>query len=85
MPQHAASAGWTLLYGYDMSVPREVGNPEDVAAISSGWIAVFTDQPGEQPVGPSMLNGASPSTTALSADSPTNPNRNAGRPEAGNP
>ena len=85
MPQHAASAGWTLLYGYDMSVPREVGAAEDLAAISSGWIAVFTDQANDQKVGLSMLNGASPSTAALAPNSPTNPNRNAGRPEAGNP
>jgi len=85
MPQHAASAGWTLLYGYDMSVPRELGDPEDLSAIGSGWIAVFTDQPDAMRIAPSMLDGGSPSTTALSADSPTNPNRSAGRPEAGNP
>ena len=64
---------------------EEVGTPEDLAAISSGWIAVFTDRANEQTIGLSMLDGASPSTTALAPDSPTNPNRNAGRPEAGNP
>ena len=84
-PKHAAAAGWTLLYGYDMSVPRELGDPEDLSAIGSGWIAVFTDQASSEQLGQSMLNGASPNTTALTKDAPTNPNRNAGRPEAGNP
>ncbi len=85
MPQHAARAGWTLLYGYDMTAPRELGDPEDLKAIGSGWLAIFTDTPDGAPAGVSMLNGASPSTTALGTDSPTNPNRNAGRPQDGNP
>ena len=85
MPQHAARAGWTLLYGYDMTAPRELGDPEDLKAIGSGWLAIFTDTPDGAPAGVSMLNGASPSTTALDTDSPTNPNRKAGRPQDGNP
>ncbi|MGB0637692.1 MAG: hypothetical protein ACPGTU_00065, partial [Myxococcota bacterium] len=84
-PRHAAQAGWTLLYGYDMHVPTEVGDPKDLKNISSGWLAVFTDTPNDEQLGHSMLNGQSPSTTAMDADSPTNPRRSSGRPEAGNP
>ena len=84
-PRHAAQAGWTLLYGYDMHVPTEVGDPKDLKNIGSGWLAIFTDTPTDEQMGHSMLNGASPSTDAMDADSPTNPRRSAGRPEAGNP
>jgi hypothetical protein len=85
MPQHAATAGWTLLYGYDMHVPRELGEPEDLASIGSGWIAVFTDAPTTEQQGLSMLAGQSPNISAMEKDSPTNPNRNSGAPQGGNP
>jgi 4-amino-4-deoxy-L-arabinose transferase-like glycosyltransferase len=85
MPQHAASAGWTLLYGYDMHVPRELGDPEDLASIGSGWIAVFTDAATEQQQGQSMLAGQSPNISTMEDNSPTNPNRNSGAPQGGNP
>jgi hypothetical protein len=84
-PVHASAAGWTLLYGYDMHVPREVGAAEDLSQVGSGWIAVFTDKANTAQLGHSMLNGASPTTTAMAADSPTQPNRSAGRPQDGNP
>ena len=84
-PVHASAAGWTLLYGYDMQAPRELGDAADLQQIGSGWIAVFTDSAAPEQLGHSMLNGASPTTTALSADSPTRPNRTAGAPQGGNP
>jgi len=84
-PAHAAAAGWTLLYGYDMHGPKELGEASDLNHIGPGWIAVFTDVslPDHQPV--TMLNGASASTTAMLPGAPTNPNRSAGRPAEGNP
>jgi hypothetical protein len=84
-PAHAAAAGWTLLYGYDMHGPREIGEPTDLSAIGPGWIAVFTDQAEPNQLGQSMLDGASPSTAAMVADAPTKPRRSAGAPAAGNP
>ncbi len=84
-PQHAASAGWTLLYGYDMHVPRELGDPEDLQSIGSGWLAVFTDAATAEQQGHSMLGGQSPNISAMEDDAPTNPNRRAGTPQGGNP
>ena len=84
-PAHAVAAGWTLLYGYDMHAPRELGDAADVQQIGSGWIAVFTDTVSPDQQGHSMLNGASPTTRAMAAGSPTKPNRTAGAPQAGNP
>jgi 4-amino-4-deoxy-L-arabinose transferase-like glycosyltransferase len=84
-PAHATRAGWSLLYGYDMNAPRELIGDESNAGIGPGWLAVYTDTPRAELSGHSMLNGASPSTTALTADSPTQPNRRSGAPEAGNP
>jgi hypothetical protein len=84
-PRHAARAGWTLLYGYDMHVPTELGSAEALSNIGSGWIAIFTDTPNDDQLGRSMLDGASPSTAAMDPNSPTNPRRSAGKPAAGNP
>lgn len=84
-PQHAASAGWTLLYGYDMQAPRELNGTNAGKGIGPGWLAVYTDTPNESMMGHSMLNGASPSTDALKANAPTRPNRSAGAPAKGNP
>ena len=84
-PAHAAAAGWTLLYGYDMHGPRELGDEDDLAAIGSGWLAVFTDSPEASQRGHSMLAGASPSTTAMIPGAPTQPTRTSGAPAAGNP
>ena len=84
-PAHATRAGWSLLYGYDMNAPRELLGDESNAGIGPGWLAVYTDTASPELSGHSMLNGASPSTTALTADSPTQPNRRSGAPEAGNP
>ena len=84
-PAHAAAAGWTLLYGFDMQTPRELGNPSDLDVIGPGWIAVFTDMPVRTQLGHSMLNGAPASTTAMLTNAPTQPKRSAGAPAAGNP
>ena len=84
-PQHAQSAGWTLLYGYDMQAPRELNGATAGPGIGPGWLAVYTDTPSESMMGHSMLNGASPSTDALKANAPTRPNRSAGAPAKGNP
>ena len=84
-PSHAARAGWTLLYGYDMHGPREVLDDEDLRKIGPGWVAVFTDNPSPDQRGLSMLNGASPNSTALEPGAPTKPKRSAGAPQAGNP
>jgi len=84
-PAHAAAAGWTLLYGFDMHEPRELGDPEDLSAIGSGWLAVFTDSPSPEQLGHSMLDGGSATTEAMAAGAPTKPNRTAGAPAAGNP
>jgi hypothetical protein len=74
-PRHAARAGWTLLYGYDMHVPTELGSAEELNNIGSGWMAIFTDTPNDDQLGKSMLDGASPSTAAMDPQSPTNPRR----------
>ena len=84
-PSHAARAGWTLLYGYDMHGPREVTDDDDLRQIGPGWLAAFTDAPAAAQRGISMLAGASPTTRALEPDAPTQPNRSAGTPQAGNP
>jgi 4-amino-4-deoxy-L-arabinose transferase-like glycosyltransferase len=84
-PAHAAAAGWTLLYGFDMHTPRELGDPEDLSAIGSGWLAVFTDTPSPAKLGHSMLRGQSATTTAMAAGAPTKPKRTAGAPATGNP
>jgi len=84
-PVHASAAGWTLLYGYDMHAPRELGEAADLQQIGSGWIAVFTDKADPEQLGHSMLNGASPTTAAMAEDSPTKPKRTAGAPQDGNP
>jgi len=84
-PAHAAAAGWTLLYGYDMHGPRELGVTEDLAAIGSGWLAVFTDSPEVSQRGHSMLGSASPSTTAMLPGALTQPTRSSGAPAQGNP
>ena len=84
-PVHASAAGWTLLYGYDMHAPRELGDAGDTQQIGSGWIAVFTDSPNSAQLGHSMLNGESPTTAAMAEGAPTKPNRSAGAPQVGNP
>ena len=84
-PSHAARAGWTLLYGYDMHGPREVGDDDDLRKIGPGWVAVFTDRPTADQRGVSMLDGASPNSAALEPGAPTQPKRSAGAPQAGNP
>ncbi len=84
-PQRATRAGWTLLYGYDMNVPRELVTGDAENGIGQGWLAVYTDTPNDAMSGHSMLKGESPSTAALAADSPTQPNRQAGAPAKGNP
>ena len=84
-PQRATRAGWTLLYGYDMNAPRELASSDPENGIGPGWLSVYTDTPNAALTGHSMLNGESPSTPALAADSPTRPNRQAGAPAAGNP
>ena len=84
-PVHATAAGWTLLYGYDMHAPRELGDATDTQQIGSGWIAVFTDSAEPEQLGHSMLGGESPTTAAMADGAPTKPNRSAGAPQAGNP
>ena len=84
-PIHATRAGWTLLYGYDMNAPRELVSSDPSSGIGPGWLAVYTDKPSEELMNLSMLKGASPTTTALVAGAPTQPNRQSGAPEAGNP
>lgn len=84
-PIHATRAGWTLLYGYDMNAPRELVSSDTSSGIGPGWLAVYTDTPSDDLMNLSMLNGASPTTTALASGAPTKPNRQSGAPEAGNP
>ena len=64
-PGQAARAGWTLLYGYTMIGPREMGLAPGPQLQGHGEIAVFTDAPQEHQLGRSMLDGASPSTSAV--------------------
>ena len=77
--------GWTLAYGYDMHGPRELGVPDDLDRMGSGWIAVFTDTPDALTLAPSMLDGASPGISALEEGSPAVPTQKAGAPAEGNP
>lgn len=84
-PQKATRAGWTLLYGYDMNGPRELSPSDPANGIGPGWLAVYSDTPNDALGGHSMLDGDSLTTTALEAGSPTNPKRQAGAPQEGNP
>ncbi|MBC8455039.1 MAG: hypothetical protein H8D71_02410, partial [Deltaproteobacteria bacterium] len=84
-PVHAAAAGWTLLYGFDMHEPRELRDSEELSSIGSGWVAVFTDTPSPEQLGHSMLNGQAATTDAMVTGAPTRPKRTAGAPATGNP
>jgi len=85
-PQIVSRAeGWTLAYGYDTHGPRELGDPDDLTQMGSGWIAVFTDTPESVPLAPSMLGDEDPGIPALEEGSPTLPDQTPGAPELGNP
>ena len=84
-PQKATRAGWSLLYGYDMNGPRELDSTDPANGIGPGWLAVYSDTPNDSLTGHSMLDGDSITTTALESGAPTNPTRQAGAPQSGNP